>query len=268
MHAQELKRRQARAKHEPWIIAETENGHRIHSPTSGGRPYLVTGIPDAPQCTCLDYQSHAEDSMWRCKHILAVEARFGDATSRNAIETGSSRFPIPAAQPSVLTRPGQTQMLLKRSVSPDGRIDALSVEFTCPVEEGAAEAIASQAEYLLKLQKRIVERFLNGTPRARTPALFAESPAEGQSAHLLRIGGADGKWGRRLFFTIQANGQVLRLYGSQKQLAEHLKGAGYLAHAGNVREDVQLGLPCRILTEPGKNGFVKVVKVLPPSGVR
>ena len=129
-------------------------------------------------------------------------------------------------------------------------------------------AITSKAEHLLALQKEIVEDFLSGAQRTLGSLRVVESPGGGKPAQLLRIGGTEGKWGRRLFITIQANGQALRLYGSQKKLSEHLEGAGYLAHAGNVREGVQLDLPCRIMTEPGRNGFINVAKVLPPNGVR
>ena len=273
MNAQELERRRERAKSEPWIIAKTETGFRIHSPTSGGRPYLVSGIPDHPTCTCPDFEKHARDPEWRCKHILAVLDRNGGqdefSTYEAAERTGMEKEQeAPAAEPGPRPTNGHAQMLLKRSVSPDGRIDSLSVEFSCPVEETLDGSVETHAQKLLELQNGIVHGFLNGN---RTPKPdpysrpISEPPQDGaEPAQLLRIGGTDGKWGRRLFLTVQANSRTLRLYGSQASLAEHLTRAGYPDHAGNVREGVSLNLPCRIVTQPAENGFLNIQEVLPP----
>ena len=48
MQPQELERRLERAERDTWVIAETERGFKIHSPTSGGRSYLVSGIGGPP----------------------------------------------------------------------------------------------------------------------------------------------------------------------------------------------------------------------------
>ena len=50
-------------------------------------------------------------------------------------------------------------MLIKRSVSPDGRIDSLSVEFDCPVEEQSLEETVGRARKILELQREIVGHF-------------------------------------------------------------------------------------------------------------
>ena len=169
MHTQELERRQECAERETWVIAETENGYRIHSPTSRGRPYLVTGIPDAPRCTCPDFEHHENDREWRCKHVLAVSARYG--LGENGLATGAPVTPIALGVNPAEPSGANTVMLLKRSVSRDGRIDSLSVEFSCSVQQDASQAVARQAESLLELQAEIVEGFLgkNGLPVSPTP---------------------------------------------------------------------------------------------------
>ena len=198
MQPQELERRQERAERETWVIAETENGYRIHSPTAGGRPHLVTGIPDAPRCTCPDFEHHENDPEWRCKHLLAVSARYG--LRDNGVATSAPVTPIALGVNSVEPSGANTMMLLKRSVSPDGRIDSLSVEFSCPVQEDAIQAVARQAELLLELQAEIVEGFLgkNGRPVSTTPRPDHRTTEQtGEPAELLRVGDADGK-ARRL----------------------------------------------------------------------
>src|SRR5262249_39244965 len=125
---------------------------------------------------------------------------------------------------------GSAQMLIKRSVSPDGRIDALSVEFSCPVEKVSVKEVESRAEAILKLQNGIVEQFLNGKgngSKVEPTRELQETPDESLPARMLSIGGIDGKWGRRLFITVDIGERRLRLYGNRKQLTEHLVAAGF-----------------------------------------
>src|SRR5437870_1290918 len=71
---------------------------------------------------------------------------------------------------------GSVQMLIKRSVSPDGRIDSVSVEFSMPVADISNGEIKDKALKILQLQKEIVDAFLklNGE---KAPANAAPSPA-------------------------------------------------------------------------------------------
>src|SRR5437773_7872510 len=127
-------------------------------------------------------------------------------------------------------------MLLKRSVSPDGRIDSLSVEFACAVDEESAGEITSRAGKMLALQARIIERFLdaNGAENERSGA---EDSADGSvPAKMLNIGGMDGKWGRRLCINVQANEQTLKLFGKSKQLAKAINAAGLSNLAVKIAE--------------------------------
>ena len=73
---------------------------------------------------------------------------------------GENQPPIPQkpAPPKRARRPanGSTQMLIKRSVSPDGRIDSVSVEFSMPVSDISNGEIKDKALKILQLQKEIV----------------------------------------------------------------------------------------------------------------
>lgn len=289
MSPEERSKRQRRAETEPLIIAETEAGFRVHSPLSSGGPYLVTGLPDIPACTCPDFQHHADDPEWRCKHVLAVLNRrtfdAGPPPSQAEPRRARTREEKKGGAEDCTTSGDDTaRMTLKRSVSPDGRIDSLSVELSAPVEGRTADDIAAGAAAILKIQDRIVSRFLagsagnggngrTGSTAPRTPPPPAIQPGSGNGhpshdeavpAELVGIRGADGKWGRRLYMTVRTNGRYLRLYGSQSKLADHLTHAGYPAWAGNVREGVNLSnLPCRIVTKTSDDGYVSVERVLP-----
>lgn len=284
MSRQELEKRKERAAAETFVIAKTDGGYRIHSPTGGGGPYHVN--PDAPSCTCKDFEGHRSDPEWRCKHILAVFGRYGapanaadpddeyEAAERAAIRAEAEKPDVR----SVLTPKGATQMLIKRSVSPDGRIDSLSVEFSCPVDT-LAKDVQTRALEILGVQDRIVRGFLrreNGNARRderpvhdldtpREEAEPAPEPNGAVAAQLLEISGMDTRKGRRLFITLKANGRTFKLFGTRRELADHLTAAGYLSWAGNVREGVRLNLPCRITTKPSRDGrFQDVDTVLPP----
>jgi hypothetical protein len=264
-----------RAKAEPLVIVATDEGHRVYSPANPATTYLVTGIPDSRACTCPDFEYHAEDPDWRCKHVLAVEERL--------------RQPIPASQPSqeetTVRRPtrgrtravpgpetpqqaeGPTHMLLKRSVSPDGRIDSLSIEFALPVAQAQEGEIRSQALAILTLQDGIIDGFRkkngNGSANGRGTA------ENSVPAQLLAVGATETRFGRRLFISVKVNGKTLKLFGSDKQLADAVASAGYPDRTDLVEEGAALNLPCRVTTKPSEDGkYLNVERVFPAEAPR
>ena len=81
---------------------------------------------------------------------------------------------------------------------------------------------------------------------------------------MVAVGGMDGRWGRRLFLTIEADGKMLRLFGTEKRLAEAITAAGFPDVAKKVAEGLTLDLPCRVVTVPSPDGrFQNVERVLP-----
>jgi hypothetical protein len=158
-------------------------------------------------------------------------------------------------------RPALSQMLIKRSVSPDGRIDSLSVEFDCPVEEQSLAETVGRARKILELQREIVGQFMHRPSERSSPSPRQDGATP---ARMLGVGGLDGKWGRRLFLRFDVRGRPLRLFGAQKQLADSIAAAGFPDLAHNVVEGVRLNLPCRVLMKPSDDGrFLNIVKVLP-----
>jgi len=161
---------------------------------------------------------------------------------------------------------GDTIMLLKRSISPDGRIDSLSIEFSQPVDGIPESDLISRAESILEMQGKIAECFLNGNGAADPGKTPEDGCAKGLPAQMLSVGGLDTQWGRRLFITIQSNGQTYRLFGNRKRLAHALVHVGYSDLAEDLREGLDLNVPCRITTKPSNDGrYQNVDRIMPAS---
>ncbi len=286
MSPNELATRQRRALQETLVISEIEEGFRVFSPANPANIYVVAGTPDNPTCTCPDFEVHRADPDWRCKHILAVmpqakvapvwRTRSGngadgpdtyEAEERAAIQAESGG---PTRRRRTVGRPGNgpAAILVKRSVSPDGRIDSLSVEFSSPVDNVPPGEIQALAGRFLGIQAGIIERFRNGssgttpeTPQAPRPEPVPESAVP---AKLLDVGGMNGKWGRRLFVNVETDGRTLKLFGSKKQLGEHVTAAGFPQMTEQLEEGTRLDLPCRVTTKPTDDGkYLNIENVYP-----
>jgi hypothetical protein len=256
---------------EALVISRTDEGFRVYAPADPTKSYMVTGNPEQPVCTCPDYQGHEGNPFWRCRHITAVLAQLDtpngsrpdqyDAEERRAIQEE-------AGAPEPVRNGTGAQMLLKRSVSPDGKIDSLSVEFSCGVDALTGGDIKSRAGTMLQLQAEIIRGFLgNGNGAKSAPEPVGGSNGNGAvAAQMLNIGAINTKWGRRLFIGIQSNGQTLKFFGSRKQLADALTAAGYARMAERIDEGMALNVPCRVTTKPSEDGrYLNVESVLPPA---
>jgi len=205
MNNAELAKRQERAVRETYVIAQTPEGFRVYAPTDPKRAYLVTGSAEQPACTCPDFGLHAADPTWRCKHILAVlgqqQAGNGAATAPDPYEAEERRAiqeegHTPRKRKTASTNGngpnGTAHMLVKRSVSPDGRIDSLSVEFSTPLDSQPDDAIRDRAQELIALQSSIVGGFLNRreSPPAARPAPHTNGQARQPSVTAPPNGGS------------------------------------------------------------------------------
>ncbi len=272
---------------EPLVISETENGWRVYAPSDPRQQFLVTGSADVPQCTCAEFQANAHTGEY-CAHVQAVLHQLHgtssgplatyDQAERNAIQ---NEPPAPRRRKTTTNGNGNghgsgTQMVLKRSVSPDGRIDSLSIEFSAPIEQLTIDSIQSQADHMLLVQSGIVSRFLgpnrqrNGNGASTPPPVRREqgAPPTGNNnavpARLVDVGGMDGRWGRRLFVTVDIGGRTSKLFGSADQLRQHIETAGYVAPQP-LTEGTILNIPCGVTTQPSPDGrYTNVAQVLPP----
>ncbi len=258
MTPEERTRREERAISETLVIREIEDGFRVFAARNPQKTYLVSGDTNSPTCSCPDFQHHQDDSEWRCKHILAVFHQQGNGDAGNGSRTHSTR--------EVTRSSSGSRMLIKRSVSPDGRIDALSVELSQPVDPNSLSAVKAQAGKALALSTEIVDGFLgrNGKPDRPSEPVDREADSGAVNAQLLNIAGLDTQWGRRLFLNVQVNGRTLKLFGPPQRLAEAIIAAGFPEAAECVEEGIDLHLPCRVTTRPSDDGrYVNVEAVLP-----
>lgn len=283
MTNQEFEKGKEKTEKETLIISRVEEGLKVYAAAAPKNSYIVSGSPEAPSCTCPDFAYHAGDPQWRCRHILAALSQlyklhaencrgsFYEDQERKAFQEGARQTSKAegetdkASSPELPTGNGTSHMLIKRSISPDGRIDSLSVEFACPVEKIPVKEIKERALKTLQLQSDIVETFLKGKKHGNGKDARPVPDSDGAiPATLLSVGGMDGKWGRRLFITVKANGLRLRLFGSKKQLGGFLTTAGLAHLAGRIAEDLVINAACRIVTKPSQNGkYTDVAQVLP-----
>ena len=249
---------------ETFVIAKLGDGYRVYSPEQPQRISLVSGSPENPSCTCLAFRGRGDEADARCEHIEAV---FGQPTPQpqthgNGAADGAAGSSTTRALPAGPNKGVGVQMVLKRSVSPDGRIDSLSVEFSCDVSPLAAGDVHRRAMRMLEIQDAIANGFRqNGNHKA--PQAAHVHANEGLPAQLMTVGGMDGKWGRRLFLVVQVGDKLLKFFGSEKQLAEAIAGAGF-AGIGRVGEGMVLNLPCQVRTKPSPDGrYQNIEKILP-----
>ena len=155
-------------------------------------------------------------------------------------------------------------MLLKRSVSPDGKIDALSIEFTCVVNGQTRPEVTVQALKIIGLQEDIARRFKERGGRLREARL--EPSAAPIAAELLDVCGMDTAQGRILYLRVQTSRARLRAFGSREELADMVAAAGYPEFSERVQEGVHLNLPCRITTKLTRDGRYLTIEHIMPVG--
>ncbi len=230
----------------PLVIRKESNGFSVYAATYPTTSYLVSGVPEKPTCSCGDVR-YSSDPTFRCEHVKAVLASLSNGNGK-----GDS-----------VSLEGRPEMTLKRSVSPDGRIDSLSVEFSVPLEGMTQGEVKTIAEKCLGLQSAIALGFLGKKPESQGTA---KPSANGTTpARITGIGGAMTRSGYSLFLAFEAQGKRLSLFGGTKKLGDALVQAGYPGESHDIRKGVQFDLPCRIVTKPSEDGkYLDIVKVLPP----
>jgi SWIM zinc finger len=280
MTQEQLEVRKERAEKEVFVITAGEEGWRVRSARNPSRCYLVSGNESGLQCSCPDFQQNAQqDPAWQCKHILAVQghqAKTGAADPQAERELAEERAAIqaeasPEAQPAN-GAPTPAQMLIKRSISPDGRIDSISIEFSFALTEATVGEIKNRALRTLKLQTEIVKGFLANNPGSKTNPGGSQQPPAGKPngatfARLLDVGVSNGQYGERFYLNFQVNGRRARFFGTAGQLARAIYAAGERIPARELEPGLRLDLPCRVYTQESADGrYLNVTRVLPTRG--
>src|SRR5205807_186309 len=145
-------------------------------------------------------EQFAEDDPVARQERLAIQAEGQPSRSRKRRRTANGHA---------------ATMTLKRSVSPDGRIDSLSVEIACPIDQVSAADIKARAAHMINLQREIAGGFLASSGKANGKAsVNGNGHGNGSSgsrktddslpAKMLSIGATrNGKF----FISFQANGK-------------------------------------------------------------
>lgn len=261
------------------VCRQTPEGVSVYNPNRSDDRHLVAGTRENPSCTCEEF---ADTNGAGCRHVDAA----------HDLLPPEETLPAPNGTDINAT------MLLKRSVSPDGRIDSLSVEFSCPVAGLDEGTILRKARRALGLQGSIAEEFRDSNPPAqrhepdrRNGDRAYQGRANGNGnggngahrngngrddgnhgdgnvfdATVLEVGGTNTRFGFKLFLVVDVDGDRLKLFGSKKQLADQLSAAGYPNEGRNLTAGMRLDLPCRATTQPSKDGqYVNVESLLPPA---
>ena len=250
------------------IVSRTDDDtYRVYDANMQGAVATVTVQGDTLDCSC-GGRVRAEPGMSRpCDHLRTILERLPE-------EHGAS------GQPASLKQRG-CQLLLKRSVSPDGRIDALSVELSTDVDPRDRDLLVRQGEYLLGLQERLAQTFMaeqagaksepqrNGAVRSHAPALPESRDLPGQPARALSVGAMDTRYGRRFFLQVEVDGKRCRFFGSRAKVAKALGDAGYPIEPEALYDGLEVGIDCRARTEKSKDGrYTNVVALYRRNGVR
>ena len=231
MTQEQFEVRKERAVRDVFVITTAEEGWRVRSARNPSRFYVVSGGGADVRCSCPDFQTHSgEDPTWRCKHVLAVlnhRARTGATDPQTERELAEERAAVQAEDAPQVQRangePSAAQMLIKRSLSPDGRIDSISIEFAFDLANSAVGQIKDRAAKTLKLQTQIVKGFFNGG-NAKTNSGRAHEPQQQKTngatfARLLDVGVTNGQYGERFYLNVQVNGRRARFFGTADQIA-------------------------------------------------
>jgi SWIM zinc finger len=279
MTQEQFRTRVQSAEREVFIVTQAENGWRVRSPRNPSQFYLVSPTDTGLTCSCPDFQSHAaEDPGWTCKHMLAVQGREAKPSPASAAPAGTyadeERAAIQAEgaprTANVETEKPESeklpaQMVIKRSVSPDGRIDSVSVEFTTWVTGMTGQLVKNQAQRILKLQNEIVSGFLKSNRPARPSVPQKTNGAA--PARLIDVGSMNGQYGERYYLNVEVNGRRSRFFGTLNQIADAIAMAGRELIAEEIEPGMLLNLPCKALTERSADGrYVNVTRVLPVNG--
>ena len=253
------------------VVNPGEDGFQVYEPENPSRVFQVTGGADNPQCTCADFKWKGREGGYRCAHIDAVFRHLGydggrQSAAAHPAHDGRGGRTVPApGQTTSHNGGGPASMTLKRSVSPDGRINSLSLEFTLPADVDGAPDLESQVLEILDRQDAIVAEYLdrhggNGQADAGQPAGDGAVPAT-----LKDVGGMQTRYGFRYFINVEAGNRSYKLFGTRQQLEKHLKSVG--EHNARIAKGAPLNVPCRAVLEESDDGrYLNVVEILPQDG--
>jgi len=165
------------------------------------------------------------------------------------------------------------RMVIKRSLSPDGHIDSVSVQIDLAIEGLSAQEIKAKGIKALGLEMQIIQDHLASLLPPQPLSLVrpktadtsgngnAETEAFAAPARLLDIGKTKNN---HYFINVKVGSKTAKLFGSPVQLVKHLAGIGQSLTPAAISEGQQLDFSCRAITKLSDDGrYLNVVRLLP-----
>lgn len=165
-----------------------------------------------------------------------------------------------------------SRMLLRRSMSPDGFIDSVSVEIELGVEGLSVADIKTRGLKALMLESEIAQGYLGNLPARSKLPLQTHAPnhrhngaagngGPGVPAKLLDIGMTRNN---KYYINVKLGNRTAKLFGNAYQLVAKLAKAGQDLTPDAISEGLRLNFPCRALTKPSEDGrYLNVVDLFP-----
>jgi hypothetical protein len=164
------------------------------------------------------------------------------------------------------------RMLLKRSLSPNGHIDSVTVEIELGIGGLSAQEIKVRGLKALQLEMEITRSHLaslsSSAPlpsRTKSRSKPQNRSAEGEEhavpAELLDIGKLKNNCH---FINVKVGDKTARLFGSRKDLVVQLAKAGQDLTPEAISAGLRLNFACRAVTKPSNDGqHLHVVQLFP-----
>lgn len=169
---------------------------------------------------------------------------------------------------SQMVRASPTTIVMKRSVSPGGRINCLSIEITGGIDSSESDDIVATGTTMLRAQEALVDEFLRSHQKPVNGSAGQAGPSYGMvSAKMLYVGSFTSSNGQRLFIAFQAGNRGLKLFGTADELATAIADAGREIDASDIVKGMRLDLPCCVATKPSPDGrYTDIDQVFPEAG--
>ncbi|HEY6807097.1 MAG TPA: hypothetical protein VI306_26200 [Pyrinomonadaceae bacterium] len=229
-------------------------GYRVVDPSRPNSPYLIEEVVNRFLCGCNDF----EESL-TCQHVRAVLSYLAEE-KRNGGNIGPQlKVASTNAEPSSAT------MALRRSISPDGRIDSLTIEFSTPVDNTSFRDITARALNILKLQSVVTKEFLLTAHAGRqSDRSNGHNQVVTLNAKMIRIGDVPTKRDRPLFIEFHLEDHGARLFGTASELAQAITDAGYPYAPEEIFAGQTIDASCQVLIKSSRNPlYAEILRVLP-----
>lgn len=195
-----------------------------------------------------------------------------DEEPKTGYGDGSEHDTCSVAQAGAVNFGPPSRMMVRRSLSPDGEINSVTVQIDLSIDGLSAKEIRVRGLKALELETQIARAHLSTAPTPQ-PLALVRPEAQGQSrngaaegdgpaipARLLDIGKTkNGSY----FINVKVGGKKAKLFGSKMQLMRHLAGIGQDLTPEAISEGLQLDYSCRAITRLSDDGrYLNVVRLL------